>query len=160
MFLPYPSADKTCSFMKDPVPHLVWFLAGLFATAPAGFAQTSPPRLAIVPPESNGWVRVSSPLASNSVLTLEASSNLPAWQRIATIHDALRAYPDLAAPNFPQRFYRVAASARTPTNDWKNQLLFPEDDFRSAAMSSEDVRWVKFTILFEDTVPELYQHST
>jgi len=130
------------------------------ATALAGFAQTSQPRLAILPPESNGWVRVSSSLVSNSVVSLEASTNLTDWQRIATAHDALRPYPDLAATNFPQRFYRAGFSTRTPTNDWKNQLLFPDEAFRSDSSSSDDVRWVKFTILLGDPVRVFYQHST
>lgn len=146
--------------MQASITYVVCHLVGALGVALSGFAQTSAPRLDILPPNSNGWVRVSSSLVSNSILSLEASSNLAAWQRIATAHDALRSYPDLAATNFPQRFYRASFSARTPTNDWKNQLLFPDESFRSDAIASDDVRWVKFTILLDDPVRVFYQHST
>jgi hypothetical protein len=146
--------------MNAFVTHVSWHLAGALTTALGGFAQPNALRLDILPPESNGWVRVSSSLASNRVLSLEASTNLASWQRIATAHDAFRSYPDLATTNFPQRFYRVSSSVRMPTNDWKNQILFPEEAFRSDSSSSDGVRWVKFTILLEDAVRVFYQHST
>ena len=146
--------------MKAVVSHVIWHLAGALGIGLASAAQTNPPRLDISHPESNGWVRVSSSLLSNSVLSLEASSNLTAWQRIATAHDALRSYPDAAATNYPQRFYRASFSTRTPTNDWKNQILFPDEEFRSALMTIDDVRWVKFAILLQDPVRVFYQHST
>jgi hypothetical protein len=146
--------------MKASITYVVCHLVGALGLALSGFAQTSAPRLSILPPNSNGWVRVSSSLVSNSVLSLEASSSLAAWQRIATTHDALRSYPDLAATNFRQRFYRASLSARTPTNDWKNQLLFPDEAFRSDVTSGDGVRWVKFTILLDDPVRVFYQHST
>jgi hypothetical protein len=146
--------------MKASVTYRVCLLLGVLGASIIGFAQTNLPRLSILPRESNGWVRVSSSLASNSVLSLEASTHLNAWQRIATVHDALRSYPDVDATRFPQRFYRAAFSTRTQTNDWKNQLLFPNEPFRSASSSIDDVRWVKFTILLEDPVRVFYQHST
>ena len=146
--------------MKALLTQVVWCLVAVLSTALAGFGQTNRPVLSIFPPESNGWARIGSSFLSNSVLTLEASSDLASWQRIATAHDALRRYPDLAATHFPQRFYRATSSVRTPTNDWKNQILFPDEAFRSEVITSDDLRWVKFAILLEDPVRVFYQNST
>src|SRR5262245_2266367 len=83
-------------------------------------AQVQDTRLKIRPAESNGWVRLNSAATSNTLVILEASSNLLAWQTIATLHDGLFDYPDAGAGNFRQRFYRFSSRTRVETNDWKN----------------------------------------
>lgn len=134
-----------------------WYIVSVFfgVAVAAGVHGAS---LKIMRPESNGWVRLNTPIISNAVLTLEASSNLLAWQRIATVHDGLFDYPDAASADFRQRFYRFFSTSRVATNDWKNQILFPSEPFRSS--TGEPVRWVKFAILLSDPTRVVYQHST
>ncbi len=122
--------------------------------------QASGARLEIQPPNSNGWVRLSSATGLNLLLTLEASSNLLAWQTVATVHDTLLDYPDAGSDTLQQRFYRFFSRVRTATDDWKNQVLFPIEPFRSPSGSGAPVRWVKFAILLSDPTRVVYQHST
>ena len=129
----------------------------LTLTAPA---QPNRPRLEILAPRSEGWVRLNSSIAPNTLLTVEASPDLITWQAMATAHDALFAYPDAASGVFQQRFYRLFSRSRVATNDWKNQILFPEDSFQSAGDQGGQLRWVKFAILLNDPVRVIYQHST
>ena len=132
---------------------------GLLTLIPSLSAQLTAPRLDILrPATSNGWVRLNSSFSSNTLFTLEASTNLAAWQSIGTLHDALFRYPDAGAPNFRQRFYRLRAAPRGPTNDWKNQIIFPTDSFRST-YSGQAILWVKFAILLNDPVRVIYQDS-
>src|SRR5688572_33145767 len=131
----------------------------LLVLIPAAAAQSTAPRLEILRPGmSNDWVRLSSSISSNAVLTLEASTNLAVWQSIGTLHDALFSYPDAEASNFHQRFYRLRATQRGPTNDWKNQIIFPTDPFRTTN-SGQAIRWVKFAILLNDPARVIYQDS-
>src|SRR5690606_37930997 len=48
---------------------------------------------------------------------------------------------------------------RFATNDGKNELVFPNEPFRSAG-SGNEVRWVKFAILRADPTRVYYQDST
>jgi hypothetical protein len=122
-------------------------------------AQLTTPQLEIhAPSNSNDWLRLRSSIHSNSLLTLEASTNLTGWNDIGTFHDALFNYPDTGADGMRQRFYRLHTVARAATNDWKNELLFPEDSFRSPG--SGEIRWVKFAILLADPTRVYYQDST
>jgi hypothetical protein len=143
----------------SPARILSLLLAPYVALLPAR-AQTSAPRLEIVPPlASNGWPRLNSSFHSNAVLTLETSTNLGGWRNIGTLHDALFAYPDAATPGHRSRFYRLQAATREATNDWKNQAWFPEEPFRSPS-PGEAVRWAKFAILLDEPWRVFYQDST
>src|SRR5206468_12092722 len=86
-----------------------WLAKGFcwLAFAGAVSAQTIQPRLEILPPVNNEWVRLSSSSDLNRVITLQASSNLLDWQWIGTLHDGLVNYPDAASTHFPKRFYRL-----------------------------------------------------
>lgn len=131
----------------------------LLYLAPLAEAQLTPPQLEIRRPgSSNDWIRLRSSFHSNNLLTLEASTNLSGWNPIGTLHDALLNYPDVGADDLRQRFYRVLAAPRTATNDWKNELLFPGDTFRSPGVG--EIRWVKFAILLADPTRVFYQDST
>ncbi|HWH68150.1 MAG TPA: PEP/pyruvate-binding domain-containing protein, partial [Candidatus Sulfotelmatobacter sp.] len=122
-------------------------------------AQLLPPRLEALPSNaSNGWVHLSSSFHSNTVLTLEASTNLATWQSIGTLHDALFSYPDASAGGLGQRFYRLRATPRGTEDDWKNQILYPTDSLRSTN-GSQDIRWVKFAIVLSDPTRVYYQDS-
>ena len=122
-------------------------------------AQTSSPQLQILPPTRNGWIRLDSALLPNTRFTLEASENLRDWTRIATLHDGAVAYPDAAALSFAQRFYRASSEPRTAADDWKNQLVLPNEIFRSP-FETTGLRWVKFAILTGDSTRVFYQDST
>ena len=136
-------------------------LLGLLAWTPSAGAQTAPPRLAIHrPAPSDGWVRLSSSFHSNGVLSLEASRDLVAWQPIGTLHEALFEYPDAAAAGWLHRFYRLSATPRGPDDDWKNQLLYPVEAFRSPAAGASGLPWVKFAILLDEPGRVYYQDST
>src|SRR6185503_18187386 len=93
-------------------------------------AQTTNRQLQISAPVQNGWFRLDSVLLPNTRFTLEASENLRDWTPIATLHDGAIAYPDAAAPNCAQRFYRARSEPRIAVDDWKNQLALPNELFR------------------------------
>lgn len=135
-------------------------LASLLFSVFAAHAQPAAPSLEIIrPSNSNGWLQLNSSFHPNSVLTLESSTNLGTWKSVGTLHDALFDYPDAAAQDHRQRFYRLQATARSSGDDWKNQAWFPEEPFRSAN-PGEAVRWVKFAILLNEPWRVFYQDST
>jgi hypothetical protein len=103
-------------------------------------------------------VRISSSLQAGALLRLDASANLIDWQEAGRLHDALYAYPDPAPLSPARRYYRVQASARTAADDWKNQILFPDEAFRSPDDGS-NARWVKFVILTNDPRRVYYQDA-
>lgn len=101
-------------------------------------------------------VRLTTSAMVDRVLSLEASANLAEWRSVAVTHDAFRKYP--AYSEAAQRYYRVVSLPRSATNDWKNQLLYPDDPFR-AGRTQEQVDWVKFAILTNDPDRVYYQPS-
>lgn len=137
----------------------VWVMAGL-ALAGHAWAADVALRIRLLPPTENGWFRLEAPFRSNVVYRLEASSNLTAWTTIAVTHEGLFEYPD-ASPPGAQRFYRVSSSSLGPTDELKNQILFPIDSFRSAASNSapDGVSWIKFAILTEEPWRVFFQPS-
>ncbi len=132
---------------------------GWFLFLPLVSAQPEAPVLQIRPAEAtNRWMLLSSSQHSNTVLSLQASTGLGVWQEIATLHDALFGYPDAAAPAFERRVYRLRLAPRVTTNDWKNQIMYPIEPFRSTNLSS-DIQWVKFAIMLTEPARVYYQDS-
>lgn len=122
-------------------------------------AQPTAPRLRIDRPADNrGWPQLHSSVHPDSVVVLEASTNLSVWTPIATLHDVVLNYPDAAANHDGQRWYRAQVRARGANDDWKNQAWFPEEPLRSFD-SGESVRWVKFAILLDEPGRVYYQNS-
>jgi hypothetical protein len=103
---------------------------------------------------TNVAARLSTQPAAGTVLTLEASTNLVQWQSIGTTHDALLEFPDFTSAG--TRYYRAWSAPRFPTNDWKNQILHPDDPFLSWA-PQQPLAWIKFAILLEDPTRVYYQ---
>ena len=68
-------------------------------------------------------------------------------------HVSRRRQPGLAPAVLP-------GGRRTPrpTNDWKNQILYPTDPFQSTN-SAQSVTWLKFAILLNDPTRVYYQDS-
>ena len=138
-----------------------WFrLSLLLSLALSASAQVAAPRLEILRPEgSNGWVRLNSTFHSNAVLTLHASTNL---SRL----DEYRHASTMRCTPIPTRPAPAGASGSTgwrprpaaPTNDWKNQIVYPTDAFQSTN-AAQSVTWVKFSILLDDPTRVYYQDS-
>src|SRR5688572_25548173 len=84
-------------------------------------AQTAT-TVTIEPPRAtNDWLRLRTTESANSLLTLQATTNLQTWSTVATTHDKFF--------NFPTRpetagalIYRVRSEKLGLTNDWKNEL--------------------------------------
>jgi hypothetical protein len=128
----------------------------LWGVLPAFCPAQTPPRLEAT--VSSNQVFLSTSTHAQSVLSLNGSTNLGNWQSLGVFHDAILPYPDLRS-NASVSFYRVQATPRVPTNDWKNQTIHPEEPFRRPAMGMNDVEWVKFLILLDDPTRVYYQDS-
>lgn len=146
--------------MKTPRDRFVWTAPfGLCLFTLMALAQATAPRLEIQGPGTGGeWMRLRSTFHSNTVLGLQASTNLGSWQTIGTFHNALFDYPDAASGEWPRRFYRLAARPRGLTDDWKNQILFPVEPFRSSN-AVQSVTWVKFALVLAEPARIYYQDS-
>src|SRR5262245_20957020 len=148
-----------CHAGRVSARHQIQGLMALLATMSCAAAPLTAPQLENIRRQTNGWVQLDSSFHPNAVLALEASTNLNAWSTIGTLHDALFNYPDAAAPTDRQRFYRLRASGRGPMDDWKNQIWFPDEPFKSVDFA-ESVHFVKFAILLNEPARVVYQHST
>lgn len=102
--------------------------------------------------------RLTSDEVPGTLLRLEKSYDLVTWTEAARLHDAVRAFP---TPGFAGRsslYYRAIDSLRGPGDDWKNQLVFPDDPFRAEAPSLNP-RWVKFAIVLNEPERVYFQDS-
>lgn len=141
------------------------FLRSGFSAALLWLAGTSLLRaqtLTPIPPAAPGQpLRLESPLQSGKLLQLDASPDLSGWTEIGRFHDALFPYADGGASGAgaARRFYRLRSSVRVVADDWKNQLLFPEDVFRSPEGDGGTVRWVKFALRPEEPWRVYFQDS-
>jgi len=127
------------------------------------------PRFDLPVREANGWWNVRGQAEPDRVLTLQASTNLLDWASIAVLFDKRTGvvsnsfeFLDAAAPNFQRRFYRCLTTEPGETNDWKNQVRFPDDAFvrKPGWQEAQDLRWVKFAILLNDPYRVVYQDSS
>lgn len=139
--------------------NLLWLAAVIFSAviAPSGYGQGRVRLEAKVSPPDSGVV-ISTTTNLDSVITLLASTNLTRWEALGVFHDAVREYPDPHGPTAPGRFYRAQQAPRAATNDWKNQVLFPDDPFRHPGLYNE-AEWVKFAIVLGQPDRVLYQDS-
>jgi hypothetical protein len=122
--------------------------------------------------ETNGWWRVDGVAPYLSALTLEASPNLNEWTQIAVLHQPTTnfatnwspfTYLDPGSTNTSQRFYRFSTVQRQPTNDWKNQVYHPYDDFLPGGFLggpdetlAANERWIKFAIVTNEPTRVFY----
>ncbi|MFO1502060.1 MAG: hypothetical protein U1G07_27420, partial [Verrucomicrobiota bacterium] len=136
-------------------------LIALAVVSSAFPAQSATVPLTILPPNDQGWVRLSSPGQTGRVFQIRASTNLLDWTTIGTTHNDVSEYPDAATPLFAQRFYFLAATNRTGADDWKNQIHFPDDAFLSSGegVFGADFRWIKFAIPLDEPARVYYQDS-
>jgi hypothetical protein len=121
-------------------------LLPLFALA-SGLAGEPGP-LSIAPPDARGWPRLSLNSYSKDLVRLEASTDLGTWWEIGRAHGRFDLFPDVTAATWPPRFYRGVITPRLDSDDWKNQVRFPDDSLRSPepGYGRDDPRWIKFAI--------------
>jgi hypothetical protein len=132
----------------------IWMLAAVILTGPASAQQAA---LSFAPRADNGWFQVRGWAVSNQVYTLAVSSNLLAWEPVAVLHHVPFLFADPASSHWNSRFYRLAMSPKTATDDWKNQIQSPYDPFIS--QSGDPVYWVKFAILIDQPYRVFFQDS-
>ncbi|MBI4325175.1 MAG: hypothetical protein HY674_07905, partial [Chloroflexi bacterium] len=140
-----------------------WFLG--FAVVLLSSLGQEPPRLSALAPDTNGWMKISAADLRDRVYTIQASSDLTSWNAIATLHGAPLyrfSYSDAAAPEFGRRFYQAISAAKTEADDWKNQIVFPDDPFLafSSAGGPDAIRWIKFSVLLGEPARVYFQNST
>jgi hypothetical protein len=135
-------------------------LAGLLCASGPALVSAAGDRLTLLPPLANGWLRFDMPGAATNVFVLQGSRDLQRWTNVALTIGGLAAYPDPASTNLSHRFYRVHILPKATTNDWKNQIAFPTENFLSAPLDNTQPRWVKFAILTADPTRVYYQDST
>lgn len=119
-----------------------------------------PPALSLtVPPGSAAAARLSSTQHEKSVLKVEASGDLAAWAEAGRFHDAVRDFPLPPSAGGAPRYYRAVIAPRTAEDDWKNQIGFPEEEFRAPG-NYDAPRWVKFALVLDDPRRVYFQDST
>jgi hypothetical protein len=154
-----------CPPISIPEMKLVRFCLSLASLllAPQAFPQSQTNlSLVLFPPGDQGVIRLSAAEKPGHVYRLIASTNLSDWSWTATLHDRISLYPDPLSAQFPARFYKLEATAKTAVDDWKNQVAMPEDDFVSGYgdVMGPDFRWIKFSILTGEPVRVYYQNSS
>jgi pyruvate phosphate dikinase-like enzyme len=116
------------------------------------------PRIWLAPTNEYGWMRVrGEEPGDKELLTLHASSNLLHWRTIAVMHGRSFEFADPATPNVPQRFYRFNVAPLNPTNDWKNQIGYPYENFQGYGGGQGG--WTKFAVLVDDSTRVFYADS-
>ena len=139
-----------------------WFTATSVATSP---------RLEMVGWESNGWPRIAIGEPTNRVYTLQASVTLTNWTTVAVLHgrEFTTNPPFLsfidgavsAASTNGSKFYRAHSAPIIFESDWRNQVFFPDDEFRNESISFglPETRWIKFAIQTNEPTRVFYQNS-
>ncbi len=120
-------------------------------------------------PTSSGLVVCDSVGPSNTVQILEQSTDLRSWREWGRTHDQFVSFPLVPPGGNTAAFYRARARPKMADDDWKNQILAPQDAFLSgpAGEGGTGTRWVKFTIrldqpdqvYFQDSAKFLFHHQ-
>jgi len=139
-------------------------MAALAALTRTGHGQQ--PRLSAGAPTGNGWLPIQLHQPTNRVYTLQSSEDLRNWRTFAVLHGREEAtnppaLPYLDRPQGGLRFYRALSQPLTLNADWRNQVFFPDDPFRSESMSFgiPEVRWIKFAITTNEPNRVYFQNS-
>ena len=132
-----------------------------------GIAQ---PKFTQISHQSNGWIRIEGIVPTNRIVLLKSSSDLVSWNLQALLDGRILnsmtgeilfpsssfGYWDLNT-NQTARYYQFSVSS--PTNQWKNQIVFPNDAFGISDQTGQSgqIRWVKFTIRLDQPTVVYYQ---
>ena len=140
---------------------LLAFLVPAFLTLFCVLEINGAPGLHLTSIQSNGWVRIYGEEETAAVHTLEASSNLVHWKAIAVLHGFSFEFADPVSHHFANRFYRLATSPLTHTNDWKNQIKGPGTSLSGSPDPFFNRKnWIKFAILIDDPTRVYYAHGS
>jgi hypothetical protein len=112
--------------------------------------------------QTPGFVHISCSGPSAWVYRLLASSNLTTWTELARTREGLIRYPDARSEPTAVKYYRVAAFPATEADDYKNQVVYPDDPLLSPfpPYESPQPRWIKFAIILDDPSRVYFQDST
>ena len=138
---------------------LLGMLVLAFVLVPEVLAQDSPTVTATR--TADGRIRVGSTDLSGRLQLLERSPDLRTWSEAARTLQGFDAFP-IPGADATTGFLRVRSRAAEPTDDWKNQIRFPEDPFLSVPgdPSSGGFRWMKFTLRLDTPSLVYFQDST
>jgi hypothetical protein len=94
-------------------------------------------------------------------LVLQRSATLTNWQEVARVRSRLLAYPDLSGTASAGGFYRIAATALQPSDDWSNQLLPANGELFTPGSGSglAATRFAKFSLLLAQPDRVYFQDS-
>ena len=144
------------------------FLLGFAAIACVGTTHALTSGLELVGWETSGWPRIAIGAPTNNVYSLQVSTTLTNWTTIATLHGRefttnlpSLSYIDADADSSTRRFYRFQVEPIEFDDDWRNQVYFPDDEFRNEAVGFglPETRWIKFAILTNEPTRVYYQNS-
>ena len=144
------------------------FLFGFAAIACVGTTHALTSGLELVGWETNGWPRIAIGAPTNNVYSVQVSTTLTNWTTIATLHGRefttnapSLPYIDAGADGSNHRFYRFQVKPIEFNDDWRNQVYFPDDEFRNEAVGFglPETRWIKFAILTNEPTRVYYQNS-
>jgi len=111
-------------------------------------------------PDTNFWITIGGEVpASDQRVMLMTSSNLTHWETTVVLHasSAFR-FLDPASATRHRRFYRARFGPLSPSDDWKNQVSYPEDSFMNFTGST--LGWIKFVIRLDDPTRVYYAKHT
>jgi hypothetical protein len=118
--------------------------------------------------ESNGWPRLAIGAPTNRVYSVQVSTTLTNWTTVAVLHGRefttnppSLSFIDASADRSGLRFYRFGSEPIEFDDDWRNQVYFPDDEFRNESISFglPETRWIKFAILTNEPARVYYQNS-
>ncbi len=94
-------------------------------------------------------------------LVLQRSPALTNWQEVARVRNRLFAYPDTSGVASAGGFYRIAATALQPSDDWSNQLRPAGGELFTPGSGSglAATRFAKFSILLAQPDCVYFQDS-
>lgn len=122
------------------------------------------PQITHVLVQSNHWIRLDGLAPQADELQVRASTDLAHWEPIANLAktNGHFSFLDPSQPSRNARFYVLCSFPTQPTNDWRNQILFPDDPFVSAATQTDEnsIQWVKFCLVLKEPARIYYQDST
>lgn len=130
--------------------------------APTAAAVPLTPQFDRVATTAEGAARLEGIGPTNSLYRFDVSTNLTTWTECARLIPAAGAFRlPMAMGTQSSRFYRLATSALTDEDDWKNQIAFPGEPFLGGGEGTDEpVRWVKFVILSREPGRVHFQDST
>lgn len=137
---------------------LYWIVATAGALGADGF------RVELTRSASNDWPRLATTAyPSNTLATLQATTNFQDWIEIGRSREGVADYPDFGSGSTTWRFYRATQRPLTSADDWLNQVHYPSDPMLSSDSTSyqnTQPRWIKFAITLPNPGQIIYQDST